>query len=318
MRVKTHAGRKSSQIHIEAGSSNTTPGMYRAFIHYLRYERKLSEHTVSAYVTDLAQFVSLCGDRPPESLSGEDVSRYLGELQKTGISQRSQARKVSALRQFFKYLIKRGKIEKSPMERIPSPRQEKRLPKTIHEDLVTQLLLSPSADSPLGIRDRAMLEVLYATGLRVTELVSLSLRQVRLDPGFVIVMGKGRKERVVPLGSKAKTHLSRYLNEARPQLAKQPNDDVFLSRFGSAMTRQAFWQIIKKYAGETGIEKARISPHVLRHSFATHLLNHGADLRAIQMMLGHSDLSTTQIYTEVARERLKEVHRTHHPLEGDF
>ncbi len=288
-----------------------------AFIRFLQYERKLSLHTVTAYNKDLEQFLSFAGRERPERIVSADISAFLRAQQEAGVQERSQARKVSALRQFFKFLVKRNYIPKNPADLIESPRQVKRLPKTINESQITRLLSAPPADTPRGLRDRAMLELLYATGLRVSELIRLTFNQVRLDPGILIVLGKGRKERLVPMGGQARHHLSRYLEDGRPALLKKPANYLFLNRYGGPMTRQAFWQIIKKYAVEIDMDRKQVSPHVVRHSFATHLLNHGADLRAIQMMLGHADLSTTQIYTEVARERLKQIHQAYHPLEGN-
>jgi len=285
------------------------------FRNYLEYERKMSQNTVVAYVRDLVQFLDFVPCRRIEEIGQRHIQQFLEQLRQWGIKERSQARKVSALRRFFGFLTKRAMLSEDPVEKISNPRQVRTLPKTINEKLITQLLMAPD-DSAFGLRDRAMLEVLYATGLRVSELINLQFGQVRLDPGLLIVMGKGRKERLVPLGSQARKHLLVYIQEGRPSLLKRPTDMLFLSRLGAAMSRQAFWQLIKKYALETGISPKLVSPHVVRHCFATHLLNHGADLRAIQMMLGHSDLSTTQIYTEVARERLRTVHERYHPLEG--
>lgn len=292
---------------------------FDAFLAYLQFERKLSRHTVDGYGRDLWQFLTgiVQVDGPVENvedLSVDQVRFFLNRQQREGASARTQARKVSALRQFFRFLHQREWVQVNPMKMIRSPKQPKSVPKTLGEVQVTQLLLSPSADSAGGLRDRAMLEVLYATGLRVSELVSLTFQQLRMDPGYLIIMGKGRKERLVPMGQHARNQVERYLQEGRPQLQRVPNVYVFLSRLGRPMSRQAFWQLVKKHAVQAGIPSKRISPHVLRHSFATHLLNHGADLRAIQMMLGHADLSTTQIYTEVARQRLKQLHADHHPL----
>ncbi len=286
------------------------------FLHYAEYQKKLSKNTVAAYQKDLEQFLGdLACDVPPK-IEKTDILTFLRKQREAGISHSSQARKLSSLRHFFKFLYKLKLIETNPIEYIDNPKLEKRLPKVINEEQITQLLLAPPLDTPSGLRDRAMLEVLYATGLRVSELVNLTFSQMRLDMGILIVTGKGDKERLVPLGSKARDHMERYLDFGRPAMLKTPNNFVFLSRFGTGMSRQAFWMIIKKYALEINIDRKKISPHVVRHSFATHLLNHGADLRAIQMMLGHTDLSTTQIYTEVAMERLKTVHQTYHPLEG--
>ncbi len=286
------------------------------FLAYLEYERKLSPHTVNAYQLDLDQFLRYLDGFPAEAVDRERISAFLAMLSQCEIKARSQARKVSAIRQFYRYLVRLGRLAQDPTELVANPSKVKRLPKTISEEQVGRLLLAPPLDSGFGLRDRAMLEVLYATGLRVSELVALHMSQVRLDPGLLIVTGKGGKQRLVPMGSVARQHLETYLRDGRPQLLKGATHTIFLNRFGGEMTRQAFWQLIKKYAVAAGISRRLVSPHVLRHSFATHLLNHGADLRAIQMMLGHGDLSTTQIYTEVARARLKQVHERFHPLEG--
>lgn len=286
------------------------------FLYYLRFERKLSERTVDAYGRDLVQFFSLIGRTDPEEIDVDVVRSYLGTLAESQLKASTQARKVSCLRHFFRFMAVRGKIQTDPMERIESPRLGRKLPKVLEEVDVNRLLDAPSGETPAGMRDRAMLEVLYATGLRVSELVGLTFAQLRLDPGYVIVWGKGGKERAVPLGSKAVSHVERYLRHARNHFLRVATDAVFLNRFGQAMSRQGFWQMVKKYALKVGIPRRQVSPHVLRHCFATHLLNHGADLRAIQMMLGHSDLSTTQIYTAISQLRLKQLHHRYHPLEG--
>jgi len=287
-----------------------------AFVNYLMFERKLSPHTVSAYGQDIAQFCHHWGGADFARLDNDAIATFLEAGKRAGLNERSQARKLSALRQFCKFLMRSRLIDQDPTDLVVPPRRLKNLPKTINEARVMDLLGAPATDTPLGLRDKAMFELLYATGLRVSELVALTFSQLRLDPGILIVVGKGKKDRIVPLGGPAREWLQKYLAHARPRLVAHDRDSVFLSRFGSAMTRQAFWQTVKKYALQVGIPRKLISPHVLRHSFATHLLDHGADLRAIQMMLGHSDLSTTQIYTEVARERLKAVHAAFHPLEG--
>ena len=286
------------------------------FAYYLISERKLSYLTVEAYRKDLEQFLGFACKDDILQIEQDDVLSFLAWQKEAGAKERSQARKVSSLRQFYRFLNKRHRIEKNPVDAIVSPRLEKSLPKTINEALVSALLAAPSNETPFGKRDRAMLELLYATGIRVSELVNLTFSELRLDPGFIILVGKGNKQRLVPLGAKAKAVLTFYLDTGRPELVKKATNILFLNRFGSAMTRQAFWQIIKKHALTINLDRKLISPHVLRHSFATHLLNHGADLRAIQMMLGHSDLSTTQIYTEVAKERLLKIHQQCHPLEG--
>ena len=286
------------------------------FLDHLTYERKLSEHTVNSYRLDLEQFLGVCSRDSIIDINRADVEHYLRVQNAAGIKARSQSRKLSSLRTFFKFFIKRGDLETSPVDLIENPKKPMGLPKTINEEQILRLLHTPLMDHPMGMRDRAMLEMLYATGLRVSELVGLVFSQMRLDPGLLIIMGKGRKQRMVPMGAEAIRYMKHYLDHGRPQLVKQTTNHVFLNRFGSGMTRQAFWKIIKKYALEAGIDQKMVSPHVVRHSFATHLLNHGADLRAIQMMLGHSNLEATQIYTAVAGERLKQVHAEHHPLEG--
>lgn len=288
----------------------------KRFRNYLAFERKLSQNTVVAYIMDLTQFFEGLTVSSAGEISREHILSYLTDLRGAGVKERSQARKLSAIRQFFKFLLRREEIEEDPSSLIDNPRPVKTLPKVINESAVSKLLGAPSSESPLGLRDRAMLELLYASGLRVSELINLRFAHVRLDPGILVVMGKGGKERLVPMGGEARQHLQNYLDFGRPILLKRATDTLFLSTRGGAMTRQAFWHIVKKYALQVGIERRLISPHVVRHCFATHLLNHGADLRAIQMMLGHADLSTTQIYTEVARERLKTIHERFHPLEG--
>ena len=228
-------------------------------------------------------------------------------------SVRTITRRLSSLRQFYGYLVREGQIQHDPSVRIESPRLGRPLPRSLTEDEVEALLKAPDTGTPLGLRDRSMLEVLYATGLRVSELVNLVLTQINQKQGLVRVTGKGNKERLVPLGIEALDWLRKYLEVGRPVLAKnQAIDALFLTRRGAKMTRQTFWHLIKCHARKAGIKKP-MSPHVLRHAFATHLLNHGADLRVVQMLLGHSDISTTQIYTHVARERLKKLHTEHHP-----
>jgi integrase/recombinase XerD len=242
-----------------------------------------------------------------------DIQSYFGHSAGNGIKPRTTARQLSSLRRFYRYLLREETIDRDPTVEIESPALGRPLPKSLNEDEVEQLLAAPRLDTALGLRDRAMFETLYATGLRVTELVGLALFQLNLDQGVVKVIGKGSKERLVPLGDEAVFWLGRFLQQGRPQLLKQQaTDAVFPSNRGSAMSRQSFWHIIKRYANQAGISKS-ISPHTLRHAFATHLVNHGADLRVVQMLLGHADLSTTQIYTQVARERLKQLHATHHP-----
>jgi integrase/recombinase XerD len=226
----------------------------------------------------------------------------------------SQTRAISTLRRFYRYLLSRGRISLDPTLKIAMPVKPMRLPKALSEKNVEALLAAPNVETPLGLRDRAMLETLYATGLRVSELVGLKLYEISFDMNVVRVLGKGSKERLTPFGEQASDWLRRYIEDARPGLLNgRRSDALFVTARGAGMTRQAFWQLVKRYAPLAGIAQEKLSPHVLRHAFATHLLNHGADLRVVQLLLGHSDISTTQIYTYVARERLKALHTKHHP-----
>ena len=226
----------------------------------------------------------------------------------------SIARRLSALRRFYRFQLARGAIAEDPTLRVRAPRTPRRLPKQLSEAQVEKLLDAPDTATPIGLRDRAMLETLYATGLRVSELTGLKLSQVAHDAGVVRVVGKGSKERLVPMGDEAVAWISRYLRDVRPALAgTSKRDEIFLTQRHAPMTRQAFWALVKRYAMRAGIPGATLSPHVLRHAFATHLLNHGADLRVVQLLLGHADITTTTIYTHVARERLKQLHAQHHP-----
>lgn len=278
-------------------------------------EKGLSPHSLDNYRRDVTRFGRWCAEQGA-SLPGchrGDLYRYLSALAAANMSPRSVARHLSALRGFYRWLLREGRIAEDPTLRVERPRLGRRLPDTLTEQDVEQLLAAPDLDSALGLRDRAMLEVIYAAGLRVSELTGLTLTQVSLTQGLVRVMGKGRKERLVPLGDEALRWLERYLRQARAELlGVQASDMVFPGREGGVMTRQAFWYRIKHLAKVAGISKP-LSPHTLRHAFATHLLNHGADLRVVQMLLGHSNLSTTQIYTHVAQQRLKTLHAEHHP-----
>ncbi len=296
--------------------SGEIAGEIERFLDTLWMERGLSENTLAAYRNDLARFSAWLVDRAAVDLldaKREDLLAYLAHRAAVGASPRSTARLLSTLRRFYRYQVREGVINEDPSARIDAPKLGRKLPDTLTEEEVTRLLSAPDETKPLGVRDRAMLEVLYATGLRVTELVSLRLDQCNLRQGVVRIVGKGNKERLVPLGENAIEWLGRYLQEVRPELVRgNDNDGLFLSRRARPMTRQTFWHSIKRYSRTAGISKA-LSPHTLRHAFATHLLNHGADLRVVQLLLGHSDLSTTQIYTHVARERLKQLHQSHHP-----
>lgn len=284
-----------------------------AFLDALWMERGLSENTLQAYRSDLYAFANWLANSSC-SLVEVQPAEILAYLAEQGTrSARTSARRLSSLRRLYEYLLREGEITHDPAAKVESPRLGRPLPKSLTEDEVEALINAPDVGTTLGLRDRAMLEVLYATGLRVSELVGLRLAQVNLRQGVIRVMGKGNKERLVPLGEEAVYWLEKYQREARQDLFKaEANDVMFPSSRGNLMARQTFWHAIKRYSIVAGIKKS-ISPHVLRHAFATHLMNHGADLRVVQMLLGHSDISTTQIYTHIARERLKELHAEHHP-----
>jgi integrase/recombinase XerD len=279
-------------------------------------EKGLSNNSLESYRRDLTQFAQwLAKKRQPDlrRVSAGLIQAHLADRIEQGISARSTARFLSCLRGFYRYLIRENQLEADPTARISNPKLGKPLPKSLTEQDVEALLAAPDVEAALGLRDRTMLEVLYACGLRVSELVGLTLTQVNLRQGVVRVFGKGSKERLVPLGEEASQWLTRYIREARPQLLKTASSEVlFPSTRGVAMTRQTFWHRIKHWAQVACISKP-LSPHTLRHAFATHLLNHGADLRVVQLLLGHSDLSTTQIYTHVASTRMKALHAAHHP-----
>jgi integrase/recombinase XerD len=278
----------------------------------------LAKNTLAAYRSDLALFAAwLAARRQTLADANEaEVNLYLAHLHTRpgGFKAASQRRLHSTLRRFFGWLLDQGRIKADPLLNVERPMPTERFPKTLSEKHVEDLLAAPDTDMPRGLRDRAMFEVLYATGLRVSELVGLKLFELSLADGLVRVLGKGSKERLVPLGELAVDWLQRYLEAGRPALlGGRTADHVFVTARATGMSRQMAWNLIKKYAVLCGIPPQRISPHVLRHAFATHLLNHGADLRVVQMLLGHADISTTQVYTHVARERLKQLHQAHHP-----
>ncbi len=289
------------------------------FLDVLWSEKGLSKNTLAAYERDLRTFGNwLFLDQSQHSTllaaSQSDIQDYLAWRIEKKAKASSTARLISTLRRFYRYLIRDGLIDSSPVELIEPPKQGRSLPETLTEDEVVTLLNAPDLQLPEGLRDRAMLELLYATGLRVSELIGLKLSRCSLQNGVIRVLGKGSKERLVPMGDEAVEWLHRYLEVGRSQQmqGKGTCEEVFVTNRGSGMTRQAFWYVIKKHALHAGIRR-KISPHTLRHAFATHLLNHGADLRVVQLLLGHSDLSTTQIYTHVATARLQEIHKKHHP-----
>ncbi len=286
------------------------------FLDAMWMERGLSENTLISYRNDLSKLRRWIEQEKIsfESASVDDLQRYQQWLFDAGYKQTSRARMVSAIRRLYQYLHREKVREDDPSVMLVSPRLPKRLPKDISEEQVDALLDAPDPNDPIELRDKAMLELLYATGLRVTELVSLTMENVSLRQGVVRVIGKGNKERLVPMGENAVDWIEQFLEIGRPQLLGEKSSDVvFPSKRAKQMTRQTFWHRIKHYAVLAGIDSDKLSPHVMRHAFATHLLNYGADLRVVQMLLGHSDLSTTQIYTHVATERLKQLHETHHP-----
>lgn len=284
------------------------------FVDHLWLERGASPNTRASYRSDLALLARWLQSRQVrlEAASEADLRAWLAAVG-AGTGSRTQARRLSALRQFYRQQLAEGQRSDDPTARIEAPRLGRRLPRTLEEDEVARLLDAPDVDDPLGLRDRAMLELMYACGLRVSELVGLPMPRVNLARGLLQVQGKGGKERLVPMGEWAADWLARYLRQSRPLLmGGAPQDAVFLSQRGDAMSRQNFWQRLGLHARQAGIHSAP-SPHTLRHAFATHLLNHGADLRSVQRLLGHADLSTTQIYTHVAQARLARLHAEHHP-----
>ena len=285
------------------------------FIDHLWLEDGLSKNTLDSYRADLTAFSNWCVSKQHIDMlavTNADIQHYLAirfPLSKA----RSISRLVASLRRFYRYALREQLIKEDPTLHLESPKLPRSLPKSLNEQEVEDLLKAPDVSQPLGLRDRAMLELLYASGLRVSELVGVTVTEVSTQDGIVRVTGKGSKTRLVPMGAEAADWIDRYMRFARPELLqKRLCDALFVTNRAEGMTRQAFWHIIKRYAVLAGITK-HISPHVLRHAFATHLLNHGADLRVVQMLLGHSDISTTQIYTHVARERLKQLHSVHHP-----
>ncbi|ABQ26562.1 site-specific tyrosine recombinase XerD [Geotalea uraniireducens] len=286
------------------------------FLNYLLVEKGLTKNTLEAYSRDLSVYLDFLAERKrtnPENVTALDVVEHVTRLKDSGLAPRSRARALSAIRMFHRFLLVENYSVSNPTAIIETPKTVNRLPEVLSGREVESLLATAKGDGTFEVRDRAMLEVLYATGLRVSELVSLKLRDVNIDAGYLLTMGKGEKERLVPMGESARTAIGEYLAGIRILLdRKGDNEYLFLSRLGGKMSRQAFWNIIKKRSGAAGIRK-NISPHTLRHSFATHLLENGADLRSVQIMLGHADLSSTQIYTHVTRERLKKLHQEFHP-----
>ncbi|SFR55844.1 integrase/recombinase XerD [Marinobacter gudaonensis] len=287
------------------------------FVDALWLEDGLGEKTRQAYASDLRRLAQWLADQPGSSglvdVRRVDLLAWMSSGLAEGVKTSTAARRLSGLRRFYRYLLRERIVAEDPTLQIDSPRLPRRLPDSLTEEEVDSLLAEPDPELPIELRDKAMLEILYGCGLRVSELTGLRVDQVNLRQGVVRITGKGGKERLVPLGEEAVDWLVRYMKEARPELLKgQPCDALFPGNRAAAMTRQTFWYRIRHYAMRVGIRK-HLSPHTLRHAFATHLLNHGADLRVVQMLLGHSDLSTTQIYTHVARQRLQSLHQAHHP-----
>ena len=284
------------------------------FIDHLWLEDGLSQNTLNSYRFDLKIFYSWLLKNKVDLLnvSQADIEQYLAYKFPSSKS-RSISRLLASLRRFYRFLLRDNKVKTDPTLNIQTPKVPKSLPKSLSEEEVEALIAAPDIDHPVGVRDRAMLEILYACGLRVTELVGLLVTEIILQDGVIRVTGKGQKTRLVPMGEESVDWVKKYLHESRPKiLVDRTSKFLFVSNRSECMTRQTFWHLIKRYSIQAGINKT-ISPHVLRHAFATHLINHGADLRVVQMLLGHSDISTTQIYTHVARERLKKLHQEHHP-----
>ncbi len=292
-----------------------------AFISYLDVERGLTANTQDAYRRDLKDFMAYLSERSNavERASRAVIISYLlhlerGTSDRKGASRATMARRLAAIKSFYRFLVGRGTIQSDPTEHLDSPKLEKKLPTVLTVEEVETLLQQPDTTTAGGLRDRAMLELLYATGIRVSELVSLDTASVNIDLGFVRLTGKGTKDRVVPIGSVARRFVGQYLETGRPKLVRDPlTASLFVNHHGRRLTRQGFWKIVKRYAEEARIDHKEITPHTLRHSFATHLLQHGADLRAVQEMLGHADIATTQIYTQITRGRLNEVYAKAHP-----
>jgi integrase/recombinase XerD len=286
------------------------------FVNYLTIEKGHSQNTIESYQRDILKFLNFIKSETIDKFKDvgqKEIIDYLMHLRERDFSSASVARRLVSIKVFYKFLNSEEIVNINPTENIESPRLMRRLPDFLTLEEVDRLLCQPDPNDNLGTRDIAMFEVLYATGLRVSELISLKINDINLERGYIITFGKGSKERVVPIGKSAQEKLKKYIEESRHSLIKgKGGDELFVNRFGGKMTRQGFWKIIKKYARLAGIKKD-ISPHTLRHSFATHLLERGADLRSVQQMLGHSDISTTQIYTHVVRERLKEIYDKHHP-----
>ncbi len=306
----TSAARRSSP-----SPDNSLPSELSAYLDYARVEKGLATNSLSSYRRDLVEFVDYMGrtGKSLRKIAREDIRDFLGALYRRGLSARSVARHLVSLRNFFRFLLKEGRIRSDPTAEVDAPRLDQTLPKYLTTGEVDALLEQPDLSTPIGFRDKAMLELLYATGMRVSELLNLRCEEFDGNLGIVRCLGKGGKERLIPVGKSAVRAVDAYLRRGRPTFVKNPGQPfLFLNRWGGRLSRVGFWKLLTRYGRRAQIA-ARFTPHVVRHSFATHLLERGADLRSIQLMLGHSDISTTQIYTHVLKERLKQVYQTHHP-----
>ncbi len=290
--------------------------MIDEYLNYLSIEKGASRNTIEGYSRDLnryAAFHEALGIRDVRKIGSEELISFLAHLKKEGLAANSVNRALAALRGFYTYLLRMQKVESTPVAHIELAKVWTHLPDVLSRDEMSLLLAQPGVASPAALRDAAMLELMYATGLRVSELIGLTVHSINWQVGYLVARGKGEKERVVPVGKRAYELVKRYLEGARPLLAKgRPGDALFLNHSGNGLSRQGFWKIVKKYAARVNLAR-KVHPHTFRHSFASHLLEGGADLRSVQIMLGHADISTTQVYTHVTRERLKEIHRKYHP-----
>jgi len=299
---------------VNEASKSSNDNIVAAFFNFLKLEKGLSDNTIASYSSDIKQFIVFLKNSVEFTRVTPDIiNDYLVKLNRQGLTAKSISRKISSLKQLYVYLMKNKLIQESPLSNIMMPKQGTSIPKPLSENKITKLLNSPDESTAIGFRDKTMIELMYSCGLRVSELIGVKLMEVNLNQGTLLITGKGQKQRLIPMGEYATDYLSNYLTRFRKLLLKvKKSNYVFLSNRGTNMTRQTFWYSIKKYAQKADIYPLP-SPHMLRHSFATHLLNHGADLRVVQMLLGHSNISTTQIYTLVAKEKLKEIHQKHHP-----
>ena len=290
--------------------------MIDEFMNFLAVEKGASHNTIEAYSRDLLRYADFLRSRGIQTVgeaNPDDVVSYLGRIQKDGLNPSSVNRGLAAIRVFYKYLLRERRVDQNPVANIELAKVWMRLPDTLSQEEMSRLLMQPGSDTTTGIRDTAMLELMYATGTRVSELISLTTSSINWQVGYLVAMGKGEKERVIPVGQSAYDCLYSYVHEARSVfLRKESTDVLFLSRLGEGFTRQGFWKMVKKYTLKAGLAK-KVHPHTFRHSFATHLLEGGADLRSVQIMLGHADISTTQIYTHITRDRLKQIHKKYHP-----